>query len=110
MVEGVKGVVALRIQPHDYVVFVLTWLIQARMMNVAFCLPFLGKEQSYCVLVSCGNDDNRLRGVHALWLKSAMKHVTNLFDLVRDLSSLFLAGVSLECEVWATHFDPVVCG
>ena len=65
MVEGVKWVLALRIQPHDHIVFVLTRLIQARMMNVAFCLPFLGKEQFQCVLVFCGHNDDRLPGVHA---------------------------------------------
>src|SRR5260370_28033148 len=110
MVKCVKRVLAIRIQPHDHVVFVLTRLIQARMMNVTFCLPFLGKKQSYCVLVSCRHDDNRLRGVHTHCGESAVKHVANLLELVRDLSRLLLASVSLDAEVRAPHRNRVVCG
>jgi hypothetical protein len=40
--------------------------------------------------------------------KSAVEHLADLLELVRDFPGISFAGVGIHREMWAPHFNPVV--
>ena len=108
VVQRVKGILTLGIQPHHHVILVFARLVQPGVMDVALHFPFFRKKELHRVFVFGGHDDDGLAQVHAKAAEGAVKHLADLLELVRNFSCVFFPGVAVHGEVRASHFNPVI--